>query len=192
MSVALYVEGGGDSKALKTACRRGFSKFIENAGLAGRMPRIVACGSRENAYDDFKTAHVAGDSAMLLVDAEGPVTASGPWRHLKATDGWDPPAAASDQKCHLMVEIMKSWFLADVRALESFYGQGFRTQRLPKNPNVEQVSKQDVLDRLAQAARDTKKGGYRKSDSFHALEQLCPDKVRKASLYANRLIQALA
>lgn len=41
----IYVEGGGDSKELKTRCRRGFSNFFEKAGLKGRMPRVVACGS---------------------------------------------------------------------------------------------------------------------------------------------------
>lgn len=31
------VEGGGDSKHLRNQCRRGFRKFIERAGLEGRM-----------------------------------------------------------------------------------------------------------------------------------------------------------
>lgn len=33
--VKIYVEGGGDSAALKTVCREGFSKFLSKAGLAG-------------------------------------------------------------------------------------------------------------------------------------------------------------
>ena len=45
----LYVEGGGDSSTLKTACRAGFSEFLRKAGLRGYLPRIVACGSRTNA-----------------------------------------------------------------------------------------------------------------------------------------------
>ena len=45
----LYVEGGGDSKVLRTACRRGFSEFLAKAGLQGHMPRIVACGGRSQA-----------------------------------------------------------------------------------------------------------------------------------------------
>ena len=87
MSVKLYVEGGGDSKTLKRACRRGFGKFLERAGVAGRMPRIVACGSRDNAYENFKTAHDLDDGrAMLLVDAEAQVTSPGPWQHLKTRE----------------------------------------------------------------------------------------------------------
>lgn len=54
MSSKLYVEGGGDSKTLKTACRKGFRSFLGKAGLTGRLPRIVAGGSRRNAYESFK------------------------------------------------------------------------------------------------------------------------------------------
>ena len=78
VSARLYVEGGGNSKELKTACRRGFASFLDRAGVAGRMPRIVACGSRANAFDRFKTGHESkGVDATLLVDAEGPVSAIG-------------------------------------------------------------------------------------------------------------------
>ena len=194
MSVKLYVEGGGDSKALKTECRKGFQRFIEKAGLVGKMPGIVACGSRQNAYESFETAHTSQDGgAMLLVDAEGPVTASGPWQHLKARDGWNRPVAATDDDCHLMVQVMESWFLADPDALESFYGQRFRTQSLPQNPNIEQVSKQDVLGRLDGATRDTRKGRYSKGrDSYEILGRVDPAKVTKASAHAERLIGVLS
>ena len=77
MSVKLYVEGGGDSKALRRACAKGFRTFIERAGLEGRLPRIVACGGRNKTFDRFSTTHNAGeDTPVLLVDAEGPVTAA--------------------------------------------------------------------------------------------------------------------
>ena len=194
VSVRLYVEGGGDRAELKTACRKGFSRFIEKAGLQGRMPRIVACGSRGDAYDSFKTAHAHEDgTAMFLVDAEGPVEeAQGPWQHLEIRDGWQRPDAATDEQCHLMVQVMESWFLADVDALALFYGGDFRRQALPANPNVEQVAKQDVLDRLEQSTHDTGKGHYSKGKhSFELLATLNPAKVREASAYADRLILAL-
>ena len=136
MSVKLYVEGGGDSKSLKRACRRGFGKFLERAGAAGRMPRIVACGSRRDAYESFEAAHASQDGdAMLLVDAEATVTSQGPWQHLKVRDGWERPEGATDEQCHLMVQVMESWFLADADTLSSFYDQGFRkASDLPQNP----------------------------------------------------------
>ena len=175
VSFQVFVEGGGSKKALKAACREGFRKFIENAGLAGNMPVVVPCGARGNAYNDFRAAHAAGESALLLVDAEGPVTAPGPWQHLKSNDGWDRPAGATDNHCHLMVQAMESWFLADRAGLASFYGQGFRVQDLPQNSNIEAVSKPDTLNGLAQATRGTRKGSYKKGvDSFQILEKLDP------------------
>ena len=193
MSIRLYVEGGGDSKSLKIACRRGFSTFIRRAGGTDRMPRIVASGSRENAYDAFKTAHTRGSgNTMLLVDAEGRVTAAGPWEHLRQRDGWSRPPRATDNQCHLMVQIMESWFLADRETLEDFYGQRFNVNALPHNPNIEEVSKQDVLSRLARATRTTQKGSYAKGGhGFAILEKLDPNKVRSASRSAKRFLRAI-
>lgn len=194
--VKIYVEGGGDSKALRALCRRGFSEFIKKAGLRGRMPSIVACGPRGTAYDDFKTAHAHEDGiAVLLVDAEGPVKSStGAWQHLQESDGWKRPDRAGDDQCHLMVQIMESWFLADVDTLERFYGQTFRQGALPQNPNIEKVSKQDIERGLEQAMRGTNKGSYDKNKSKHGFEILAvldPEKVMEASPYANRLIETL-
>ena len=192
MSVKLYVEGGGH-KALNRECRAGFGKFIENAGVASGAFSVVACGSRRNAYDSFRTAHGGGVNAMLLVDAEAPVTATGPWQHLKARDGWVRPKGATNDQCHLMVQVMESWFLADVDALDSFYGRGFRKQALPGSTNVEAVSKLDVSKALQNASRSTGKGGYHKgAHSFAILETLNPAKVRSASPHADRLIGVLS
>ena len=193
VSARLYVEGGGNSKELKTACRRGFASFLDRAGVAGRMPRIVACGSRANAFDRFKTGHESkGVDATLLVDSEGPVTAKTAWGHLQQSDGWSRPKGATDDQCHLMVQVMESWFLADKDALEAYFGQGFRRQALPANPDVEQVSKQDVLSGLDGATQATSKGRYRKgAHSFEVLERLDVGKVRKGSDYADRFVKAL-
>ena len=189
VSAKLFVEGGGEHAR---EFRRGLGTFIEKAGAAGKMPRIVICGRRDNAFDKFRTAHAYGEDAMLLVDAEGPVTAVGPWEHLKSRDNWDRPAGTTNQQCHLMVQVMESWFLADMAALVSYYGQGFRRQALPQNLNIEDVSKPDVSDGLDQATRDTQKGPYSKGKhSFEILERLDPAKVRGASHYADRFLEAL-
>ena len=190
----VYVEGGGNGRALRAACREHFSTFIEKSGLAKADFSIVACGNRNDAYDRFKRGHAGGDAtAMLLVDAERPVTAQGPWQHLQGTpDGWVRPDCATDDQCHLMVQIMESWFLADAEALESHYRQGFRRQALPPNLNIEMVSKQDVLDGLRRAARNTSKGGYNKArDGFKILQNIDPKKVRNRSQYADRFLKAL-
>ena len=194
MSVRLYVEGGGDSKELKTACRRGFSKFIENAGAAGMMPRIVACGSRGDTYQSFRKAIASGSgNILLLVDAEGPVTVARPWEHLKTSDGWDQPDTVTDTQCHLMVQVMESWFLTDRKALEDHYGQGYRSNALPPRQSIEQIPKHDVLNGLVQATHNTKKGSYKKgTQSFEILEKLDPAKVRRASHWADRFMKALS
>ena len=163
VSASLYVEGGGDSKSLKTACRRGFRKFIENAGVTGGVSNIVACGSRGNAYRSFSKALSASVNALLLVDAEGSVTAQGVWQYLKANDNWDHPATATDDQCHLMVQAMESWFLADADALASFYGQDFNRRSASGKPEHRAGSpRMTCLPGLSQAARNTKKGGYKK------------------------------
>ena len=191
--VSIFVEGAGHTNELSRSCRRGFAQFFENAGLSGAMPKVVACGSRENTYDRFRAELNTDPTAMLLVDAEAPVAAPGPWQHLKANDGWDRPVGTTDNHCHLMVQAMESWFLADVDALRLFYGQGFRPRDLPPNPNIEDVPKPDTLNRLAQATRGTRKGSYRKGvDSFRILGNLDPAKVRTASAYADRFVRALS
>lgn len=193
VSVKLYVEGGGDSKTSRTACRKGFQRFIEKAGLQGRMPRVVACGSRRNAYESFKTAHAGQDTTvLLLVDAEGPVTAESPWHHLEIHDNWERPDHATDDHCHLMVQIMESWFLADPQTLKTFYGQGYRPDALPSDQHVERIAKRDVLNGLARATRDTAKGRHDKgTHSFRILEKLDPETITNASPHAKRLIELL-
>jgi hypothetical protein len=119
VTVKIYVEGGGDhNKALHTQCREGFSKFFQRAGLEGRMPRVVACGGRQQAYNAFRTAHanaVADSLPILLVDCEAPVIGNDPWEHvrLRPGDGWSRPSGATEDQLHLMVQTMEAWFYAD-------------------------------------------------------------------------------
>ncbi len=111
-SVKIYVEGGvGDSEALRTACRRGFSQFLEKAGLAGKMPRVVPCGSRHEAYHSFCTAlrqNKKDELPLLLVDSEVEVAPHhGPWPHLHHHDQWQKPAQATEAQAHLMVGMVQ-------------------------------------------------------------------------------------
>ena len=193
VSLRLYVEGGGDRKVSMSACRRGFMEFIKRAGIERGLLSVTACGSRKSAYDYFRAAQARADGkAMLLVDAEGPVGAQGAWQHLKSRDGWTRPPGSSDDQCHLMVEIMESWFLADADALASFFGRGFHRQSLPRNPKIEQIPKRDVLVGLDRATRNVRKGRNSKGKhSFEILAGLDPARVTAASPYAKRLVDAL-
>lgn len=202
----LYVEGGGDSNSLKTACREGFAKFLQKSGLQGRMPRIVACGSRRDAYDSFCTAVANGEAAFLLVDSEAPVLAHhqqggmenwSPWQHLADREGdrWQKPAGAENSQCHLMVQCMESWFLADHQALGSFFAQGFKTNQLPATANsIEIIDKQTLYRALAQATKSCKtKAAYGKGEhSFKLLALIDPGKVTRASGWAKRFVDAMS
>lgn len=196
MSVTVYIEGGGDARELRTKCRRGFSDFFRKAGLAGRMPRLIACGAREKAYDRFCTALGQSDGALvvLLVDSEGPVADNdGSWKHLTERDNWLKPDQATDDNAHLMVQCMEAWFLADKEALAKYFGQGFRRNALSMRPEIEAIPKVDIEQGLKNATRQCKhKGQYNKGrHSFAILAQLDPEKVTAASPYAKQLIDAL-
>lgn len=197
VSATIFVEGGGDSRDTKIRCREGFRDFLRKSGLEGRMPRIVACGGRKNAYDDFCTALVrmsASDVVLLLVDSEGPVLASSPWMDLKERDGWARPDRATDDNVHLMVQCMESWFLADKDWLSEYFGSRFNRNALPRNPAVEAVPKHDALNGLKEATRPCGvRRRYNKGrDSFAVLAKLDPTLVAKASPYAKRLLDFLA
>jgi len=198
--VKLYVEGAGDTAALKTVCRAGFAAFISKAGITKR-PRVVACGSRASAYDRFCTAIQNGEKAILLVDSEQAVNIKHqqgaqdtwqPWAHLKAVDHWNKFHHFTDTDCHLMVQVMESWFLADQNALKAFFGQGFNDNPLPSEP-IEEIAKDTLYNALKQATRACKtKAVYGKSEhSFKLLATINPEKVTQASPWAKRFIDEL-
>jgi len=196
VEVRLYVEGGGDSKELHIACRQGFSKFLRKAGLQGCMPRIVACGGRRQAFDDFCTAVKQQKIAVLLVDSEDPVTVVSPWQHLLSRPGdqWAKPTGVTDDHCHLMVQCMESWFLADRQVLAAFFGQGFQANQLPAADfRIESIDKKQVLQSLANATRQCKtKSAYGKGEhSFLLLAQIDPAKVMQASHWADQFVKRL-
>lgn len=75
MSASIYIEGG-ESKEDQIRCREGFRKLLEKMGFARRMPRLTACGGRNSAFDDFKTAFAraaASHSVAMLIDSEDPL-----------------------------------------------------------------------------------------------------------------------
>lgn len=99
-----------------------------------------------------------------------------------------------DDHCHLMVQIMESWFLADKSALKSFYGQRFQAGALPANRMVERIGKADVLDRLHRATRKTEKKSYvenKGSHSFMILATINPTAVESVAPSAKALLDVL-
>ncbi len=196
MTTFVYVEGGGDNRLSQSACRAGLAALVEKVVPPGRLPRVVACGSRNAAFDQFKTRisrKAIGDVVLLLVDSEGPVSGGiTVWAHVTARDGWVQPPGTTHIDLHFMVECTEAWFLADQAALMNFYGAGFRPNALPANPNVELVAKADVLDGLRRATVGTRRGEYHKArHGFDLLALLDPGVVRGRSVYADRFFKAL-
>jgi hypothetical protein len=103
----IYIEGGDGSKLGRRRCRQAFSKLLEGCGLKNRMPDLRACGRRDSAFDDFKTAFTAsaqGDYIAMLVDSEDPVRdPERTWEHLRKRDpSWVKPDGASDEHVFFM------------------------------------------------------------------------------------------
>lgn len=66
-----------------------------------------------------------------------------------------------EENVHFMVQCMESWFMADKNSLIDFFGPGFNVNALPRNPDVEKISKREVFNGLKNASRNTKtKGKY--------------------------------
>ncbi len=196
--IRIYIEGGGDGKKTKTLFKTGFGQFLTPLRNLARKQQIqweiIVCGSRNNAYRDFTHALTDHPEAfnILLVDAESPI-AEPPWQHLKLQDRWNSPGVG-DRHCHLMVQAMEAWFIADIEALKQFYGQGFQENLIPKNRLVESIPKDLLESSLKAATRNTKsKGEYQKIQHGSALlGKIDPAKVRAASPYCDRLFKTLA
>lgn len=197
MILRIYVEGGGDhNKALTTECRKGFSEFLSKAGFRGRMPKVIACGGRLEAFKRFRTAQEGSptDSPLLLVDSESPLSHQSSWTHVQLRPGdlWQRPSNATDDQLHLMVQTMEAWFHCDVDALVGFFGKGFRPNALSSRTEIEEIPKSELLDGLKKATKDCKKGEYSKGGhSFQILAKVDPVKVRSSSPNAERLLTCL-
>jgi hypothetical protein len=190
VSTKIYVEGGGDQKRTLQACRIAFSKYFDKV-VPGARPRVVACGAREKAYQDFANGlnDPDYDRVLLLVDSEVPVSGEDDaWTHLNKRDGWNQPQGAANDAAHMMVQCMESWFVADKDCLENFYQDGFKPGALPARKEIELISKADVSAGLENATRHTKKGRYHKTrHGFDLLGRIDPNKVAAVSPYCDRL-----
>jgi hypothetical protein len=195
VKVTLYVEGGGDTALLRARCREAFRKLLEKTGLGGKMPRIVASGGRDAAFDDFRTAHRTcrpGAVALLLVDSEEPVHGDA-WAHLNTRDGWERPEGAVEEQAQLMVACMETWVVADRAALRRVFGPTLRPNALPPPSGLEERGKDEVQRKLAAAtagcARDRR---YEKGKrSFQVVAELDPATLEAALPHFKRLIDTL-
>lgn len=182
MSAHMYIEGA-ESKEDQIRCRAGFRRLLEKAGFTGRMPRLSACGSRNSAFDDFKTAHAAakaGHFVAMLIDSEDPVAdIEKTWWHLKARDNWDQPAGGDDKQVLFMTTCMETWIVADRDTLKRHYGHKLQENALPPANDLENRGRAEVHDRLEHATRDCT-NAYRKGRrSFVVVGELNPTEIEQ-------------
>ncbi len=192
----IYLEGGGDNSAqLKIRCREGFRKLLAKCGFNGRMPKLVACGGREAAFDHFETAHrtrLAREYVALLIDSEDPMSnIETTWMHLKARDGWTKPHGASDDQVLLMTTCMETWIIVDRTALARHYGRKLQTSILPSLVNVEARPRDDVQIRLVNATSRCSNAYAKGKRSFETLGELDPVVLRRQLPSFDRMLRIL-
>ena len=181
MSARLYIEGG-ESKEDQIRCREGFRKLLEQAGFAGRMPRLSACGGRGSVFDDFKTADAgrsAGDYVAMLVDSEDPVQdLEQTWEHLQRCSQWKRPAGAADEQVLFMTTCMETWIVADRAALREHYRQELQEIALPPLHDLESRDRHEVYNQLVHASRMCSNAYSKGKRSFEVLAKLDPAALR--------------
>jgi hypothetical protein len=168
--IRIYFEG-------TDALRAGFSNFFrdiraEAERLKWRVRFVAAKADPVRAVEKARRSGQQGE-LVALKDSEGP-------REI-----------LPDGACFYMVQLMESWFLAELEALEQYYDrEGFRKPGCAYD--IESIPKADVLQKLAHATSGTSKGTY--SKTRHApriLERIDPAKVRQRSRHSEHMFARL-
>jgi hypothetical protein len=171
----IYFEG--DSRL-----RPGFHRFLKEIVEATRgrcLFRLI--DAKGTPVQDYYNGIKANPDAwnVLLLDSDGPADRN----HEELCRGKKIEPSRSGS-VFWMVQIMESWFLADVAKLRVHFGNRFREGAAIGNPKVEEIPKADVLSRLNAASG----GDYHKvNDGRKLLEMVDPLKVRKAAPNCERM-----
>ena len=200
-SIAIYIEGGGDTASTLIPFRQGMSDFLKPVIDEVRKRRIkwrvIPCGGRKAAFDAFMDAVEKEPDVhnILLVDSEDPVPITiSPWTHLKKRpgDAWEKPSGIDDSRCQLMVVCMEAWFLADRAGLKKHFGGNFDERKLPPENQAESRTKDAINTALRQATRNTSATKYRKiRDGAKLLSKVNPAAIRQHCQWCDRLFTAL-
>lgn len=91
-----------------------------------------------------------------------------------------------------MVQAMEAWFVADLDALEEYFGQGFNRNPIPGTNDVESIAQGSLEAILNQAARNSKKKGYHKiRDGSELLKRIDRGVVRQKAPHCELLFLSL-
>lgn len=202
MEIRIYVEGDTQKtgKNSSISLREGFHHFltelIERARERKIKFRIVTCGSKFLTFKDFLSGVKVHKNSFVsfLIDSDEAISdAESVKAFLERQNSSWHLISVRDEQCHVMVQVMESWFLADRDALSEYYGQGFRIAVIPQNPRTEEIPKTDIIRGLENATRNTSKGVYHKTrHGSELLSRIDPQKVRQASPHCNRLFDTIS
>jgi hypothetical protein len=142
------------------------------------MPHLIASGSRQAAFDDFRIAianAAAGDYVALWIDSEDPLAdLEASWDHLRARDNWRPPNGVVDDQVLFMTTCMETLISADRAALREHYGANLQVSALPPLANLERRNRHAIQDQLVHATRNCINGYAKGKRSFEILGKLIP------------------
>lgn len=200
--IRIYVEGGGKGtdRFATIKLREGFRAFFKELDEKAKKKNIrfqpIPSGSTDETYRSFERSvrDFPQSFSLLLVDSDKAVPNGETARSFlqKKHKKW-LLQNISDEQCHLMVQIMESWFVADVDALKNYYGQDFNESAIPKNANVEKIDKTRVENSLKNATRQTQKNEYHKiHHGGDLLGKIDAKKVRRAAHFCEILFDVLA
>jgi hypothetical protein len=169
----------------------GFQKFLAEIREAARRRGVgwTLTTAQGQAIRDFmKGLRTQPDAFhVLLVDSEG-LADDHLRQELHRRSDWMPPRTVHQDQEQWMVHVMESWFPADREALKTYCRSKIRESALPQNPQIERISKQDVLEGLKRATG----GDYHKgADAPQILELLKPGQVRARAPHCRRLFETL-
>jgi len=194
MEIAIYFEGGGDSKDTKAALRQGMHAFLKPLVDLARQHsyhwKTIPCGGRNQTWNAFSDALKTepGMFNVLLVDSEDKVKGL-PRAHLGEQDKWNLQGAQEEQ-VHLMAQCMETWLVADPEALAEYYDQGFNANALPGRLNLEDEPKSEIHAKLRLATRQTQKSPYHKiKHAGELLKRVKPEKAKTRCSYCERLFK---
>lgn len=196
--ILIYIEGDTKQKGKSNAItlRQGFSSFFGKLSEELKIPiKPIMCGAREETIKIFLSQFPsdAKSAAFILVDADREITENEtPKMFLQKLSTKFDFRKVNDEQCHLMVQLMESWFLADRGKLAEIYGREFNVKALPQNKEVEKIHKNDVLTGLENATRNCPKGKYGKGlHSGEILQKIDSSLVRSAAPHCEKLFAAI-
>lgn len=153
---------------------------------------MIPCGSRNSTFEEFTIALRTYPESfnVLLVDSEREVSLPR-LKHLRYWDKFEP-RGLPEAHCHLMVQTVEAWLVADPETLAEFYGQGFLRNALPSQSDVEAIPKAQLLAALDHATRPTRKGKYKKIEHCaELLKRIDPARVRSRARHCDLLFTTL-